>query len=84
MTTKLIVVSVRISTGRVGKSIIDYISAGARKRIEHEGAQARCHGANVEGQRDVRSRRASNNARIICIKCDWDFGNTGPSQRCSA
>lgn len=70
------VVLFRISTGRVGEDIIDYVSTGARKRVEHEGAQARRHDAHIEGHGDVCGRGAGSDAGVIGVKENGDFGST--------
>ena len=67
------VVLVRISAGRVAKDIADYRSAGARERVEHERAQARCHGADVEVQRDVGGGGAGIVAGIVCVQGHGNF-----------
>lgn len=67
------VVLVRISAGRVAKDITDYQSAGARERVEHERTQARCHGADVEVQRDVGGRGASIVAVVVCVQGHGNF-----------
>lgn len=67
------VVLVRISAGRVAKDITDYRSARAWERVEHERAQAGCHGADVELQRDVGGRGADIFARVVCIQGHGNF-----------
>lgn len=74
------VVLVRISAGRVAKDITDYRSAGARERVEHERAQARCHGADAEVQRDVGGRGAGIFAGVVCVQGHGNFGAASISQ----
>ena len=78
------VVLFRVPTGRIGEDIIDYISTGARKRIEHEGAQAGCHDANLKGQTEVFGHGAGINAGIIGVKSDGNLGSIRTSQSCNA
>lgn len=68
------VVLFRIPTGSVGEDIVDYISARARKRIEHEGAQARRHSANFKRYGDVCGHSAGIDAGIISVKSDGNLG----------
>ena len=69
------VVLFRIPTGSVGEDIIDYVPARARKRIEHEGAQARRHSANFKGYSDVFGQSAGIDAGIISVKSDGNLGS---------
>lgn len=78
------VVLFRIATGGVGKDIIDYISTGARKWIEHEGAQARCDSANVKRQSDVCGDSAGIDAGIISVESDGNLRRICAGESCSA